>query len=149
MKKKPCQEKLTVRKTDLDTELLKTSSKIPASDLRTGTSGNRIKLCFYLVFQRETNLIPELGTRTYGQSITWLPNNSTKAHTCLLIPRVKHCFVFWRSCCRWVPVMMLMHFSMLSSLGNLSSPSVEQTEIFHLLCPESILLFFFVYQVCM
>lgn len=101
--------------------------KFPASDLRTGMNGNRIKLCFYLVFQRETNLIPELGTRTYGQSITWLPNNSTKAHTCLLIPRVKHCFVFWRSCCRWVPVMMLMHFSMLSSLGNLSSPSVEQT----------------------
>lgn len=35
------------------------------------------------------NLMAEWGMRTYGQSITWLPNSTTKAATCLLIPRGK------------------------------------------------------------
>lgn len=63
-------------------------------DIRTGTNDNRIKLCFYSKFQSwgglESHLIlPEWGMRTYGQSITWLPNSTTKAATCLLIPRGK------------------------------------------------------------
>lgn len=81
-----------MRQINSGTELLKTSFKISCLWHRNWNKWQQNKAM--LLFQipkkkKEKSLLPEWGTRTYGQSITWLPNNRTKADTCLLIPRGK------------------------------------------------------------
>lgn len=107
---------LRVRKTWVQ-NFWKALPEFHVCDIRTRTNDIQIKLCFYFKFQREgkkKNLLPEWGMRTYGQSITWLPNSTTKASTCLLIPRGKTLLCLPGPCCSWKPLMMLMHFSMLT-----------------------------------
>lgn len=89
-RKKPFQQRLRVRKTWVQ-NFLKDLLEFHVCDIRTGTNDNPIKLCFYFKFQRggEKKSYARMRYEDIWPVYHLTTNSTTKAATCLLIPRGK------------------------------------------------------------